>query len=138
MKKAPRLMVGRLFLTDKYIGFHSFKVHYSGVLERPRLVPTGRVLGLPMDKVVELSVEEGVRSKRSRPNWTIKKDFERKVSGERPLNAKPRPLDSAEKYRQVMITSETENGLEVALFEVDDADEVAERIRTLRAKQQVE
>jgi hypothetical protein len=137
MSNLPRLLVGKLFLTPKYIGFHTFEVRSSGLLGKARLMPTGKVVGIAMDKVVDVSVEEGVRSKKSRPNWRDPNDFERKLSGEKPFNSKPRPLDSAERYSQVMITCETEHGLEVAMFEVADAKLVTDKIRNHRAKQRI-
>lgn len=132
MGNLPKLMVGKLFLTTKYLGFHAFEIRSSGILEKARLIPTGKVLGLPLDKVVDVTVEGGVRSKKSRPNWRDRRDFERKASGEKPFNAKPKPLDSLEKYRQLMVTCETEKGLEVAMFEVADPQLVADKIKDNR------
>ena len=135
MSSLPRLMVGKLFLTPKYIGFHAFDLRSTGLLAKSRLVPTGKVVGISMDKVVDVTLEEGVRSKKSRPNWRDAADFERKASGEKPFNAKPKALDAVERYGQVMITCETEHGLEVAMFEVADPKLVADKIRNYRAKQ---
>jgi hypothetical protein len=133
----PRLMVGKLFLTAKYIGFHAFEVRTAGMLSKPRLIPTGKAVGISMDKVVDISVEQGIRSKKSRPNWANPGDFERKVNGEREFNTKPKPLDSAERYGQVIVTCETERGLEVAMFEVADPQLVAGKIKNYRAKPRV-
>lgn len=134
MRSLPPLMVGKIFLTPKYLGFHAFEIRASGVLGKTQLIPTGKVLGISMDKVVDISIEGGVRSKRSRPNWRDTKDFERKANGERAINARPRPLDSSEKYRQLMVTCETDDGLEVAMFEVADPQLIVDRIKNLRAK----
>lgn len=137
MTSLPRLMVGKLFLTPKYIGFHAFEARSTGLLGKPRLIPTGKVVGISMDKVVDVAVEEGIRSRKSRPNWREPNDFEKKVSGEKQFNAKPRPLDSVERFGQVMVTCETEHGLEVAMFEVADPNLVAGKIKNYRAKQRV-
>jgi hypothetical protein len=137
MSSLPRLMVGKLFLTPKYIGFHAFEVRSTGLLGKARLIPTGKVVGISIDKVVDVTVEEGVRSKKSRPNWRDPNDFERKASGEKQFNSKPKPLDSNERFHQVMVTCETESGLEVAMFEVADPKLVADKMRNYRAKQRI-
>ena len=137
MSNLPKLLVGKLFLTPKYIGFHVFEARSSGFFGKSKLIPTGKVLGLSMDKLVDVSVETGVRSKKSRPNWRDSDDFERKATGEKPFNAKSKPLDASEKYSQVMVTCETEHGLEVAMFEVSDPQLVMDKIKNYRAKQRV-
>jgi hypothetical protein len=134
MHGLPPLMVGKIFLTAKYLGFHTCEIRTSGLFGRPSLMPTGKVLGIAMDKVVDISVEPGVRSKTSRPNWKDAKDFERKALGERPINTKPGPLAGSEKFRQLMVTCETDNGLEVAMFEVADPQLLADEIKKLRTK----
>jgi len=134
MQGLPPLMVGKLFVTQKYLGFHAYEIRSSGMLEKAQLIPTGKVLGLAMDKIVDVAVEGGVRSRRSRPNWKDRKDFERKATGEKPINAKGRPLDANEKYRQLMVTCETEHGLEVALFEVVDPELLASKVENFRTK----
>lgn len=137
MHSLPPLMVGKIFLTPKYLGFHAFEIHASGLLEKARLRPTGKVLGISVDKIVDVTVEGGIRSKKSRPNWKDSRDFQKKATGEKQINAKAKPLDSKEKYRQVMVTCETEHGLEVAMFEVADPELVAEKIRNYKAKPRV-
>ncbi|MDV3294105.1 MAG: hypothetical protein LYZ70_07525 [Nitrososphaerales archaeon] len=137
MHGLPPLMVGKVFVTAKYLGFHAFEVRSSGILAKPRLVPTGKVLGISMDKVVDVTVEGGVRSKKSRPNWKDAKDFEKKSAGEKPINGRAKPLDSTEKYRQLMVTCETENGLEVALFEVADPQLLVDKVKNLRSKARI-
>ncbi|MDV3244916.1 MAG: hypothetical protein LYZ66_07090 [Nitrososphaerales archaeon] len=137
MRHLPPLMVGKIFLTPKYLGFHAFEIRASGLLEKSRLIPTGKVLGISVDKIVDVTVEEGVRSKKSRPNWKDGKDFERKAAGEKKINANARPLDSKEKYRQLMVTCETEQGLEVAMFEVADPQLLADKIRNFRSKTRI-
>ncbi|MDG6898695.1 MAG: hypothetical protein JRN24_03045 [Nitrososphaerota archaeon] len=137
LQNLPPLMVGRIFLTPKYLGFRAYEVRVSGMLGKPQLVPTGKVLGIEMDKVVDLALEGGVRSRKSRPNWRDAKDFERKASGERRLNAKPRPLDGAEKYRQLIVTCETETGLEAAIFEVADPQLLLDKIKNVKAKPRI-
>ncbi|MCS4539666.1 MAG: hypothetical protein HYU03_03130 [Thaumarchaeota archaeon] len=116
----PRLMIGRLLLNSKYLAYHICDIHPGGVFQPARLTATGRVLAIPIEKIIDVSVEGGVRSKRTRPNWKDKRDFDRKASGERQLNIPPRPLDSSEHYQEIMVTTETENGVEVAIFEVDN------------------
>jgi len=134
MHNLPPLMVGKIFLTPKYLGFHAYETAASGILGKPHLVPTGKVLGISMDKVVDVSIEEGVRSKKSKPNWRDGKDFGRKAAGERQVNAKPRPLDANERYKQLIVTCETDNGLEVAMFEVADPQLLADKIKNFGAK----
>jgi hypothetical protein len=116
----PRLMVGRLTLNSKYLAFHIYDVYQGGVLQGSRLIPTGKVLAIPMGKIVDVSIERGVRSRRSRPNWRDKNDFQRKVAGERQLNIPPGVLEGSENYTQLMITMETENGVEIVIFEVEN------------------
>jgi hypothetical protein len=134
MRNLPALMVGKIFLTPKYLGFHAYEVRSSGLFRKAQLVPSGKVLGIAMDKVVEVSIEAGVRSKKSRPNWKDGEDFEKKASGEKPINARPKPLDGREKYRQMMVTCETDDGLEVAMFEVADPQLLVDKMKNLRQK----
>lgn len=116
----PKLMVGRLLLTSKYLAYHICDIHPGGIFQPARLTASGRVLAIPIERVIDVTVEGGTRSKRSRPNWRDKRDFDRKSVGERQLNLPPGPLDSSERYQEVMITTETDNGVEVAIFEVDN------------------
>jgi len=134
MSGLPRVMVGKLLVTPKYLAFHSYEIRSLGLFEKPRLVPTGRVLGLQVEKIVDVSVETHVRGKGSRPNWKDRNDFEKKAAGEKQLNARPRPLEASQRYKQLMITHETERGLEVAMFEVDDPEMIVEAIRNTRPK----
>ncbi len=61
-----------------------------------------------------------MRARRSRPNWKNKDDFDKKSSGERGINSHPGFLDDAENYSRLMITTETDNGVEIASFEVQN------------------
>jgi hypothetical protein len=115
-----KLMVGRLLLNSKYLAYHICEIHQGGLFQPARLTATGRVLAIPIEKIIDVSVERGIRSKKTRPNWKDRGDFERKAAGERRLNLPPGPLDSSEHYQEIMITAETENGVEVAIFEVDN------------------
>ena len=134
MSRLPPLMVGKLFLTPKYLGFHSYEVRSRGLFGRGHLAPSGKVITIAMDKVVDVSIESGVRSRKSRPNWEDAPDFERKASGEKAINDSPSPITGKEKYKQLMVTCETDNGLEVAMFEVADPQALADRIDAFRAK----
>ena len=134
MSRLPPLMVGKIFLTPKYLGFHSYEVRKRGLFGRGHLAPSGKVLTVAMDKVVDVSIESGVRAKKSRPNWEDASDFEKKANGEKVVNDSPRPIDSKERYTQLMVTCETENGLEVAMFEVADPQALADSIDAFRAK----
>lgn len=117
----PRLLVGRLMLTKNFLAFHQYDVEKAGLLERARLRQTGNIISIPLDKIVSVSVEQGVRASKSKPNWKNADDFLKKSIGERPLNIKPRLLDSAERYARLVVTIETDYGVEVAYFEVDDS-----------------
>lgn len=130
----PPLMVGKLFLTSRYLGFHTYEVRSSGLFRKAQLAPTGKVLAIGMDKLVDVSIEQGTRSKKSRPNWRDADDFEAKSAGEKALNDGPGILGSTERFRQLMVTYESENGLEVAMFEVADPQAVADKIKSLNAK----
>ncbi len=116
----PRLMIGRLLLTSRYLAYHICDIHPGGVFQQARLTASGRVLAIPIEKIIDVSVERGVRSKRTRPNWKDKKDFDRKATGDKQLNLPPGPLDSSERYQEIMVTTETERGIEVAIFEVEN------------------
>ena len=104
MSRLPPLMVGKLFLTPKYLGFHSYEVRSRGLFGKGHLAPSGKVLTIEMGKVVDVSIESGVRSNGSRPNWEDTSDFEKKASGEKAINDSPRPIDGKEKYKQLMVT----------------------------------
>jgi len=112
------LMVGKLVLNQKYLVFHIHEPRYTGVLQSGRLASTGSIIALPLDRVIDVFVERGLRSKKSRPNWKSKDDFARKISGERTINEQPAFLDASEHYHRLVVTVETENGVEVANFEV--------------------
>ena len=127
-------MVGRLIVNSRYVIFHIYEPHYRGVLQNGTLVSTGRVLSIPLDKVVDVSVESGVRARSSRPNWKNKDDFERKASGERAINRHPGFLDDSENYSRIMLTVETENGVEIASFEVQNAQAWEQSLKTHVAK----
>jgi hypothetical protein len=111
-------MVGKLVLNPRYLVFIVYEPKYTGVLQTPRLVSSGRVLSIPLNKVIHVTIESEVRAKRSRPNWKNKDDFEKKSSGERPINSHPGFLDDPEKYFKLALTVETDRGVEVAAFEV--------------------
>ena len=110
-------MVGKLILNARYLIFHAYEPRYAGVLQNASLRSTGRVISVGLDNIVDVRVESGVRSRRSRPNWKNKDDFERKSSGERSVNSPPGFLDDGESYSTLMLTIETENGGEIAAFE---------------------
>jgi hypothetical protein len=115
-------MVGKLMLNPRYLIFHAYEARYSGVFQAGRLSSTGQVLSIALDTIVDVVVESGVRAKRSRPNWKNKEDFEKKVSGERAINTHPGMLDEPERYSTLMLTieTETEGGVEIARFEVQN------------------
>jgi len=117
----PHVLVGKLILNSRYLIFHIYEPRYSGLLETARLYSTGQVISLALNSIIDVSVESGVRAKRSRPNWKNKDDFARKSAGDRPINTHPGFLDEAEKYSKVMLTIETQNGVEIAAFEVQNA-----------------
>ena len=100
----------------------STKLDTRGLLETGRLNSTGRVLSIALDTIVDVTVESGSRAKRSRPNWKNKDDFEKKSSGERAINSHPGLLDESETYSTLMLTieTETEGGVEIARFEVQN------------------
>ncbi len=113
-------MVGKLILNSRYLIFHIYEPRYTGVLQSARLNSTGRVLSLGLGAIIDVTVESGVRARRSRPNWKNKEDFEKKSSGERAINTHPGFLDDSEGYSRLMLTIETENGVEIATFEVQN------------------
>ena len=113
-------MVGKLILNSRYLIFHIYEPRYTGVLQSARLNSTGRVLSLGLGAIIDVTVESGARARRSRPNWKNKDDFEKKSSGERSINSHPGFLDDAENYSRLMLTTETENGVEIATFEVQN------------------
>lgn len=134
MSNLPRLMVGKILLTQGYLAFHSYELRSGGLIGEPKLVPTGRVFGFELSKIIDVTVETNVRARRSRPNWKDRHDFEKKVDGEKSINARPRPLDASEKFKQLLVTYETENGLEVGMFELDDPELMLNSIRNYQAK----
>ena len=115
-------MVGKLILNPRYLIFHIYEARYAGVLQTGRLNSTGRVMSIALDSIVDVTVEQGVRARRSRPNWKNKEDFEKKSSGERAINVHPGFLDDSEGYSTLMLTieTETEGGVEIARFEVQN------------------
>ncbi len=113
-------MVGKLILNSRYLIFHIYEPRYTGVLQNGRLTSTGRVLSISLNTILDVTVESGVRARRSRPNWKNKDDFEKKSSGERGINTSPGFLDDSESYSRLMITTETDNGVEIASFEVQN------------------
>jgi len=113
-------MVGKLLLNSRYLIFHIYEPRYTGILQTARLHSTGRVLSIPLSSVMDVSIESGVRAKRSRPNWKNKDDFEKKSSGERPINSHPGFLDDVENYSKLMLTIETEGEVQIASFEVQN------------------
>jgi hypothetical protein len=125
----PGLMVGKLVLNQRYLIFHIHVPQYAGVLQNGRLASTGKIIALPLERVIDVFVEGGVRSKKSRPNWKSKDDFARKTSGEKPINEQPAFLDSSERYHRLVVTVETENGVEVANFEVPNAERWEQSLR---------
>jgi hypothetical protein len=133
MAGLPKLMVGKLMLTKKYIAFHQYEVEKVGLLERPRLKQTTNTVSIPLDRIISVSVEQGVRATKSRPNWKNPDDFMRKSSGERQINVKPRLLNSSERYSRLVLTVESEYGVEMAYFELDEptkwASIIASRIK---------
>ena len=114
--------MGKLILNPRYLIFHTYEARYVGVLQTGRLNSTGRVMSIALDTIVDVTVEQGVRARRSRPNWKNKEDFEKKSSGERAINVHPGFLDDAESYSTLMLTieTETEGGVEIARFEVQN------------------
>ncbi len=107
-------------LNPRYLIFHIYEPRYAGVLQTARLNSTGRVLSIPLNRVMDVAIESGVRAKASRPNWKNKDDYEKKSSGERAINSHPGFLDDPENYSKLMLTIETENGVEIATFEVQN------------------
>jgi len=114
----PNVMVGKLILNTRYLVFMIHEPKYAGILETPRLTSSGRVLSIRLSSIVDVMVESGVRAKSSRPNWKNRADFEKKSSGEREINRHPGFLDDSESYSKLMLTIETERGVEIASFEV--------------------
>lgn len=131
----PGLMVGKLALSSKYLTYHIYDIYAGGLLQAARLSSVGRVLALPLDRIVDVSVEKGVRSRKSRPNWKDKADFEKKVRGERPLNIPAGALEASERFSQLMITVETDNGVEVAVFEVENVQSWEQALRGQLSRQ---
>jgi len=130
----PGIMVGKLLLNSRYLIFHIYEPHYAGLLQNARLISTGRVLSIPLAKVLDVSLESGVRAKRSRPNWRNKDDYEKKSSGERAINSHPGFLDDAEHFSKLLITTETEAGVEIAAFEVQNPQALLQSIKNHIAK----
>jgi hypothetical protein len=127
-------MVGKLMLNSKYLIFQIYEPRYSGLLQTGSLSSTGRVLSIALDTVIDVAVESGVRARRSRPNWKSKDDFEKKSSGERAINTHPGFLDDPENYSRVMLTTETESGVEIASFEVQNPQALEQSIKSNIAK----
>lgn len=123
-------------LNPRYLIFHVYEPRYSGVLQSGRLSSTGRVLSISFDTIVDVTVESGVRARRSRPNWKNKDDFEKKSSGERAINSHPGLLDDSENYSTLMLTieTETEGGVEIARFEVQNSRAWEQKLKSQLAK----
>ena len=113
-------MVGKLLLNARYLIFHIYEPRYAGLLETARLHSTGRVLSIPITSVLDVSIESGVRARKSRPNWKNRDDFEKKSSGLREVNSHPGFLDDAENYSKLMLTIEIDGEVEIAAFEVQN------------------
>jgi hypothetical protein len=116
----PQVMVGKLMLNSRYLVFHIYEPRYAGIFQSPRLVSTGKVLSIALSAIIDVSVESGMRSRKSRPNWKNMNDFQLKSSGERATNAHPGFLDNTETYSRLMVTVESELGVEIASFEVQN------------------
>jgi hypothetical protein len=127
-------MVGKLMLNPRYLIFHIYEPRYSGVLQTARLNSTGRVLSIALDTIMDVTIESGVRARRSRPNWKNKEDFERKSSGERAINSHPGFLDDPENYSRLTLTIETGNGVEIAAFEVQNPQAWEQKLKSNLAK----
>jgi hypothetical protein len=127
-------MVGKLILNSRYLIFHIYEPRYVGVLQNGRLTATGRVLSIPLTTILDVTVESGVRARRSRPNWKNKDDFEKKSSGERAINTHPGFLDDSENYYRLMLTTETESGVEIATFEVQNPQAFEQSLKNHIAK----
>jgi len=127
-------MVGKLILNPRYLIFHIYEPRYSGVLQTARLNSTGRVVSIALSTIMDVSVESGVRARRSRPNWKNKDDFEKKSSGERGINSHAGFLDDSENFCTLMITLETENGVEIARFEVQNPQAWEQSLKKYAAK----
>ncbi len=127
-------MVGKLILNSRYLIFHIYEPRYVGVLQNGRLTSTGRVLSVSLATVLDVTVEWGGRARRSRPNCNNTDDFEKKSSGERGINTHPGFLDDSENYSRLLITTETENGVEIATFEVQNPQALEQSIKNHIAK----
>ena len=130
----PPVMVGKLLLNSRYLMYLIHEPRYTGLLQNPRLTSTGRVLSIAMDDIVDVTIESGVRARRSRPNWKNKEDYERKSSGERPINTHPGFLDDPESFSRLMLTIETVSGVEIASFEVQNAQQWQQAIKDKMAQ----
>jgi len=107
-------------LNSRYLMFHVYEPRYAGVFQTARLNSTGRILSIALSSIMDVAIESGVRARASRPNWKDKDDFEKKSSGKRAINRQPGLLDDPEHYSNLMLTTETENGVEIAAFEVQN------------------
>lgn len=120
MTGLPRLMAGKLMLTKKYLAFHQYEVEKAGLLEKPRLRQTTNIVSIPLERVVAVTVEHGVRATKSRPNWKNPDDFLHKANGDRQFNVKPGFLYPSERYAKLVVTVESDYGVEMACFEVEE------------------
>lgn len=127
-------MVGKLVLNPRYLVFHIYEPRYMGLLQNGRLASTGRVMSIAIPTILDVAVETGVRAKKSRPNWKNKEDFTKKSSGERAINTHPGLLDASENYSRVLLTVETESGVEIASFEVQNPQALEQSLKTHIAK----
>lgn len=127
-------MVGKLLLNSRYLIFHIYDPSYSGVLQTPRLVSTGRVLSIALGSIIDSAVESGVRAKSSRPNWKNRDDFVKKSNGDRMINRHPGLFDDTETYSRLVLTIETGDAVEIASFEVQDPHAWLGAVRSKGAK----
>lgn len=134
----PGLMVGKLILTPRFLGYHVYEVESVGVVGKGRLRPSEKVFSFPLERIVSARVEEGARAKKSRPRWTDADDFSKKAAGERAINTPPKLLDSAERFSTLVLTMESESGVEMARFELNNprewVDAIAARLKVPLAR----
>lgn len=124
----PKLMVGKLVLTPRYLGYQVHEVQSVGVIGKGRLRPSEKVYSFPLERVVSVKVEGGKRAKKSRPKWTDAEDYNKKASGEKGINTPPKPLDPSERFSILVVTMESEYGVEIARFELNNPEEWADAI----------
>lgn len=123
-------------INARYLIFQIYEPRYAGLLQTGRLSSSGQVMSIALDSIVDVTIESGVRARSSRPNWKNKDDFEKKSSGERAINSHPRFLDDSESYATLMLTieTETEGGVEISRFEVQNPQAWQESLKSQLAK----